>query len=465
MKIRLFMALLIGKAAVVLSRLAGNQGTDFPGRIARRINPAVLSELAGNIKQGIIIVTGTNGKTTTSNIMAAIIQENGSALVHNQEGANLITGITTAFISAAGLFRRRYFDYAILETDEANIPLLLDEIQPRAVLITNFFRDQLDRFGEPSAAIHMIKDALKNKRDIELILNADDPFLSDFEEQTGNKALFFGFATADYEGSTGGLDQTGKYCVICGHELDYRLSYYAQLGKYHCPSCNNKNPMADYTAYDLRMTPEIEFKIDEMQIKSPFQGFYNAYNILAAAATARYLGIDDPVIKNAIMKHQPQAGRMEKFIINGQPCLLILVKNPAGFNQVLTMMTREAGPKNLFIVLNDNAADGRDVSWIWDADAEIIASADTGVTEVICAGLRGADMALRVKYAGIKPDNITIVSDLHSGIQRTLAGEGETAYILCTYSALFECQKILSRMQEQMPAAPPEYQRSKVGSN
>ncbi len=465
MKVRKLMAVLIGKSAIVLSRIAGNQGTDLPGRIARRIYPPILSELAGSIKREIIIVTGTNGKTTTSNMIAAIIKENGCSLVHNKAGANLLSGITTAFIAAAGLFRPRCQDYALLETDEANVPLLLNEIKPQALLVTNFFRDQLDRYGELDNTIKLIRDALKGKSDLELILNGDDPLLADFAQQTGVKAWYYGFAETAYDELTSELSREGRYCVICGHELEYLRYHYAQLGKYHCPQCNNHNPDLNFTGHDLLMNPEIRFQINQLDVQSPYQGFYNAYNILAATAMAKRLGMSDPIIMQAILHYQPRAGRMEKFLIGGKPCRLILVKNPAGFNQILQMMTQDPVRKSLFIALNDNAADGRDISWIWDAEAEILARAAAGIAEVVCSGQRSGDMALRVKYAGVEPASIRIISGLQEGIEQTLKFESETAYILCTYTALFACRKILIKMQAQHQGTMPEYQRSQAGGS
>ncbi|MDD3893703.1 MAG: Mur ligase family protein [Syntrophomonadaceae bacterium] len=459
MKFLKFIAVITGKAAIVLSRIAGNQGTDFPGRIARKIYPPILSESAGDIKREIIIITGTNGKTTTSNMIAEIIRENGCSLVHNTEGANLLTGITTAFIPSASLFGRCSCDYALLETDEANVPLLLQEIQPQALLVTNFFRDQLDRYGELDNTIRLIRDAIKGKKDLELVLNADDPLLADFERYSGLKSWYYGFDDTAYDEFAGNNTREGRYCVLCGHELDYERYHYAQLGKYHCPACDNHNPDRDFTGHDLKMTPEISFKINEMEITSPYQGFYNAYNILAAVSMGKRLSIDDEVIQRAIMNYRPRAGRMEKFFINGKPCLLVLVKNPAGFNQILNMMTQDPARKGLFIALNDNAADGRDISWIWDTEAEIIARAEAGVAEVVCAGQRSGDMALRIKYAGFAPEYIRIISGLQAGIEQTLEIESETAYILCTYTALFECRKILIKMQHDSDAVP-EYRRS-----
>jgi len=465
MKVRKLMAVLIGKLVIILSRIAGNQGTDLPGRVARKIYPLILSDLAGNIKREIIIVTGTNGKTTTSNMIAAIIKENGCSLVHNQAGANLLSGITTAFIAAAGLFRTHCLDYALLETDEANVPLLLNEIKPQALLVTNFFRDQLDRYGELDNTIRLIRDALKGKSDLELILNADDPLQADFAQQTGVKAWYYGFTETTYDELTSELSREGRFCVVCGHELEYQRYHYAQLGKYHCPACNNQNPHPDFTGHDLQMNPEISFVINELDVQSPYQGFYNAYNILAAAAMAKRLGISDPIIKQAIFNYQPRAGRMEKFIIGGKPCRLILVKNPAGFNQILQMMTQDPGRKSLFIALNDNAADGRDISWIWDAEAEILARTEAGLAEIVCSGQRSGDMALRIKYAGVDTARIRIISGLQEGIEQTLKIESETAYILCTYTALFACRKILVKMQAQQQETMPEYQRSRAGGS
>ena len=452
MSLRLIIAVMVGKLAIFFSRIAGNQGTDFPGQLARRIYSPILSDLAEHINSGIIIVTGTNGKTTTSNMMAEIFRENGNTYVHNRAGANMLTGITTAFIKATNLSGTRSFDYALLETDEANVPLLLQEVEATVLLVTNFFRDQLDRFGELDYTVNLIKNAVQGHR-LELILNADDPLQSDFEMRTGLKCWYYGFDDTVYDELTSADSREGRYCVFCGHELSYERYHYAQLGQYRCPDCANHNPAADFTGHRLEMDPGIRFAVNQLDLQSSYQGFYNAYNILAAVAMGKHLGIDDDVIRSAILNYQPRAGRMEKFIIGGKPCLLVLVKNPTGLNQSLNMLALDPAQKSLFFALNDNAADGRDISWIWDADVEAVTRPEASIIKIICSGQRSGDIALRFKYAGFDTGRIRIESRLQEGIALTIAEESEAAFILCTYTALFTCRQIMLKMQKQSGGA------------
>jgi UDP-N-acetylmuramyl tripeptide synthase len=448
MSLRLIIAVAVGKLAIYLSRIAGNQGTDFPGRLARKIYPHILTSLAGHIQNGIIIVTGTNGKTTTSNMIAEIFRTNASSYVHNRAGANMLSGITTAFIKATSLSGQRDFDYALLETDEANVPLLLQEVNATMLIITNFFRDQLDRYGELDHTINLIKNAVQGSK-LELILNADDPLQSDFASRTGLKCYYYGFDDTVYDEFVSADSREGRYCVFCGHELQYARYHYAQLGEYHCPNCANHNPALHFTGQNLKMDPGINFQVNGLALHSSYQGFYNAYNILAAVSLGKRLGIQNEVIQRAIFTYQPRAGRMEKFMIADKPCLLVLVKNPTGLNQSLSMLLLDPREKSLFFALNDNAADGRDISWIWDADVETVTRPEARIRKIICSGQRSGDIALRMKYAGYSTDDIRIESRLQEGIALAVAEASETAYILCTYTALFSCRQIMLKMQKQ----------------
>ncbi|NLX01909.1 MAG: DUF1727 domain-containing protein [Syntrophomonadaceae bacterium] len=451
--IRLILALLVGKTLIIISRLLGNQGSSFPGKMALRIYPGILSELAAQVKGKIIVVTGTNGKTTTSNMLASIITETGAALIHNQSGANMLSGITTAFIDKSSITGRKQFDCALLETDEANVPLLLREIDPGLLLITNFFSDQLDRFGELDTIINKIKDAVNN-REIDLLLNADDPLTAHFQDLSSASRYYFGFAATSYDSYDSRENREGRHCVICGQELEYRRYHYASLGQFTCLGCGSHNPELDFTGHNLVMNPTIELMVDDLEINSPYQGFYNAYNVLAAAAAARMLDINKQHIQRAIANYQPQAGRMETFHINGIPAVLILVKNPAGLNQSITAVIQDQTYKNLFFALNDNAGDGRDISWIWDADMEIIEEEQNRIKHIVCSGLRSGDMALRVKYAGYPVDRLEIKTDLKEAIEHITQLECEKIYLLSTYSALFECRKILLELQKRTAKTP-----------
>lgn len=449
-RIRLILALLAGKTLITISRLLGNQGSSFPGKMARRIYPAILEELAAQVKGKIIVVTGTNGKTTTSNMLARIITETGAALVHNKSGANMLPGITTAFIEKSSLIGHKQFDYALLETDEANVPLLLKEVDPGLLLITNFFSDQLDRFGELDNIVKMIKDAVNNRK-IDLLLNADDPLTAHFSDLNSVNHFYFGFTATSYDSRE---SRESRHCLICGQELEYRCYHYAGLGQFDCSGCGSHNPEPDFTGHNLVMNPAIELMVDDLKINSPYQGFYNAYNVVAAVAAARMLGINEQHIQKAIANYQPQAGRMEIFHINGRPAVLTLVKNPTGLNQSLTTVIQDHASKNLFFALNDNAGDGRDISWIWDADMEVIEDEQERIKHIVCSGLRSGDMALRVKYAGYSVERLAIKTNLKEAIEHITGLEGEKTYLLSTYSALFECRKILLDLQKRSAKIP-----------
>ncbi|MGS0764743.1 MurT ligase domain-containing protein [Syntrophomonas curvata] len=449
-KLRFILAIAIGKILILFSRWIGNQGSNFPGKMARRVYPGILRELAARITGRIIIVTGTNGKTTTSNMLAQIINQTGASLVHNQAGANMIPGITTAFIAATGITGQKQFDYALLETDEANVPLLLKEVKAGLILITNFFRDQLDRYGELDYTVQVIREAVKG-RGIDLILNADDPLSAHFQGLTAVHCWYYGFAPGSYDSYESRESREGRYCVICGQELQYQRYHYAQLGKYSCPGCGNHNPSPDFTGHGLVMHPAIELMVDDMLLSSPYQGFYNAYNIVAAVSAARLLGIEPRYIQKAIADFKPRAGRMESFTVNGRPNILILVKNPTGLNQSLAAVMENPAVKHLFFALNDQVADGRDISWIWDADIEAIET-DRKIKQIVCSGIRSGDIALRMKYAGYPADQLIIKSNLKEGIEYVTSLEGDVSYILSTYTALFECRKILLSLQKRSGA-------------
>lgn len=455
MKCRKILAIIAAKLAIYLSRMLGNQGSHFPGRLARRIYPQILSELAKNITVNTIIITGTNGKTTTTNMVAAILKENGSTYVHNQAGANMLTGITTAFIQNTNLSGTRLFDYALLEVDEANVGLLLKEIKDDYLAITNFFRDQLDRYGELDHTINIIKDAVIGS-EIKLLLNGDDPLQAHFEKQTSLSCYYYSFSDTRYDEFESSESREGRYCVFCGNELIYRRYHYAQLGSFTCPHCHSQNPPADFIAYDLLLTPSIHMAVNELEIISPYNGFYNAYNVLTAVALGHLLNIPGEVIQTGIARFQPQAGRMETFYINGKKVVLILVKNPTGLNQSLSMLLNDSDDKNIFIALNDNAADGRDISWIWDSNLEIITNDNAFINKVICSGLRSGDIAVRVKYAGVKTDDIIIKTILQEGIEMVVDLDSAASYIFSTYTALFECRKILAKMQNRSSGTSEE---------
>ena len=449
--LRKWLALLVGKILILFSRLLGNQGSNFPGRVALRIYPGLLRDLAARVQGQVILVTGTNGKTTTANMIAAVLRENGSTFVHNRAGANMLSGITTAFIECSNLWGNRVFDYALLETDEANVPLVFQHSHPSLVLVTNFFRDQLDRYGELDYTVRTIRTAVQGGG-ATLLLNGDDPVMAHFTDLEKVNIRYYGFAPSGYERQESMESREGRYCIRCGQELHYEHYHYAQLGQFHCPGCGNRNPSLDFTARDLQLDEGIGFRVKDLIILSPYRGFYNAYNALAAVSVGLTLAVDKKSIRRALKAFKPQAGRMETFHPGGKRATLILVKNPTGLNQALLTLSQEPAGKDLFFALNDNVADGRDISWIWDADLELIAGeAGEKIGKIVCSGLRSGDMAVRFKYAGFNPGSLILEADLEKGIVEALQGETEEVYLLSTYTALFQCRKILQQLEKSLP--------------
>ncbi|WP_054695691.1 Mur ligase family protein [Syntrophomonas palmitatica] len=452
-RFRLLLAISAGKILIGLSRLFGNQGSNFPGKIARHICPQLLSRLSQNINMGIIVVAGTNGKTTTSNMIAAILRTQGYSVVHNRAGANMLPGISTAFVQSTNITGSRRFDYALLETDEATVPLLFKEVKVSNLLLTNFFRDQLDRYGELDRIVGLIKKSLAG-HSVELLLNGDDPIMMYFAIEKELHCHYYGFNKTSYDSHESMESREGRYCINCGQELVYDYYHYSQLGNYSCPACGSHRPQMEFVGSDLNLEDGIKLQVNDFYVTSPYRGFYNAYNVLAAASLARMLGIKPAAIQHAIWNYRPRAGRMEEFHIGDKRAVLILVKNPTGLNQSLSAVTSDPKPKNIFFALNDNPADGRDVSWIWDADLEILNFAGSFIETLVCSGIRSGDIALRFKYSGLPAEQITIEPDLEKGIACCLQGRGKISYILSTYTALFACQKILFNLEKRAAKLP-----------
>ncbi|MBO8138631.1 MAG: DUF1727 domain-containing protein [Desulfotomaculum sp.] len=447
-------AVIGGKISSLMSKLAGGRGSSLPGVVARRIYSRSLKKLASQIKSGVIMVTGTNGKTTTNNMIAKVLEAGGRRVIYNEEGANLITGITACFVRFSNITGSLDYDYASLEVDEASFPKVVKEVKPDIVVVTNFFRDQLDRYGELDKTVQVVKSALESLNDVTLILNADDPLAAQLGLLTGHKAVYYGIDRQ--EGTERAVAQTreSRFCPRCGTELHYSYYHYSQLGGYRCPSCHFKRPKPDVEGTDVSTvnggySTRVCFSEGCSSINLQTAGFYNLYNALAAFAVGRLLGLDNETVQAGLERYTPAIGRMERFRYRDKPCLLNLVKNPTGYNEGLATLLSIPGSKDVFMALNDNAADGRDISWIWDVDFEILARHLDELQSFTCSGTRAEEMALRLKYAGVPTSRITVIGDLESAITVSLQGEAETAYLFATYTALWPSQSILCRLAEK----------------
>lgn len=448
-------AVLSGKLAAKLSRLTGGRGSSLPGVVARRIYSRVLQELACQIKKEIIMVIGTNGKTTTNNMIAKIMQAGGHKVVFNEEGANLITGVTACLVRSASYTGVVESDYALLEVDEASFPKVIQEVQPQIVVITNFFRDQLDRYGELDKTVALIKNALHKLNDITLVLNADDPLVAQLGQSTKHKVIYYGVARQQNWERPAIQTRESRFCPFCGGELHYHYYHYSQLGDYNCLQCAFTRPELNLEAINIKtvngyINADICYQENCYHLSLRAAGFYNLYNALAAFTIGCLMEMNDAIIKKGLDRYTPAIGRMEHFRYQDKLVLLNLVKNPTGYNEGLVTLLAMPGTKDVFMAVNDNDADGQDISWLWDVEFEILASLpEEAIKSFTCSGTRAAEIALRLKYAGIPINKITVIPDLEQAVPAVLHGKAKMTYFFTTYTALWSAQRILCELAKK----------------
>lgn len=446
MRIRIIAAIAAGKVAHYLSRIFGGRGSSLPGVVALRVFPGTLEALARQVPCA-VLVTGTNGKTTTNNMLAGVLESCGRRVIANREGANLITGVTAAFIRAAGIRGGLKHDAALLEVDEAAFPQVAELVKPKVVVVTNFFRDQLDRYGELDKTVSYIKTTLQRIPAVKLVLNADDPLVAQFAG-VGRPFIFYGLGNRIRGKEAQTPTREARFCPLCGKEFIYAYYHYSQLGAFRCPGCGFARPPADVeanTVFTTDHTTHCSVRVKETltQVILPTSGFYNVFNALAVLGAGLWLGIAPEKIAASLSTYMPAVGRLQKFVYKGRPVYLNLVKNPAGFNESLNLIGSPQ-PKDVFIALNDNDADGRDISWIWDVDFESL-ERQKQILCFVCSGRRAEEMALRLKYAGVPTGKIEVHPAIKSGVRRVLEGMGSGVYLLATYTALWPVDKILRR--------------------
>lgn len=455
MQLRLVLAVWAGKLAMWLSRILGRgSGSSLPGMVALRIYPGVLAQLTNQIREGIILVTGTNGKTTTSNMLADILAGEGARVVDNRKGANLITGVTASLVRSASLTGRLTKDWAVLEVDEAAFPGVYHQVVPQIVVVTNFFRDQLDRYGELDTTVCLVKESIAGQTGVQLVLNADDPLVAGFAKVAKLVPVFYGLGPHRNTGVAATGAKEARFCPQCGDELSYRYYHYSQLGDYTCPHCDFARPLPDLEVVnandDLDTTGgTVVYQGVRTELVLPTGGLHNLYNAMAALTAAAVTGVSPTAGVEYMREYSVATGRMERFVHRGRPVLLNLVKNPAGFNQGLVMMAKATGRRDVLIAINDNDADGRDVSWLWDVDFEMLGNEHAAYNYFLCAGQRGGDMAVRLKYAGVPMEKILVEGDLEQAVELALNGGGDRVFLLATYTALWPVEKYLHKRAER----------------
>ncbi len=421
--LRAGVAVIGGRAAGALSRrLHLGGGTSIVGIVAQRLYPGIVGHLAGQLEHGSVMVTGTNGKTTTSGFIAAILRDAGLRVWHNREGSNLMSGVASSLVIRAlpnGNLRGKGRAISILEIDEAVVSQAVQTIPPRVAVFTNLFRDQLDRYGEVDTVAARWRGAVESlPASTTLVLNADDPTIAYLGELFKGQVIYFGIddPTVDLarQGNASERHQVidTRTCQRCGSEYTYTLRLYSHMGHYHCSNCGLVRPRPDIRAINIhpegfdRLRVRVATATVEHDIVVPLPGLYNVYNTLAAITVAQALQINwDPIV-TGVEQFKPAFGRGERVQVEGRNVRLLLAKNPTGFNEVLRTLFSDGTPRNVLFVLNDNVADGRDVSWIWDVDFEWVVQQ---TTTLVVAGSRTLDLALRLKYAGVEQRDMTIV--------------------------------------------------------
>ena len=480
MDIRTILAVNAAKAVRAAGHLLGKQGTSLPGRVALKLQPLFIKRLTEQVKGKVIVVCGTNGKTTTNNLLCSMLEAQGYKVVCNHAGANMAEGIAAAFAEAADMLGQVNADYACLEVDEATARHVFGSLQPDLCIITNLFRDQLDRYGEIDLTMEVLKEAIRTAPDARLVINGDDPLTAYLAMESGNAFVSFGISAGAGAGTRAGIQagvqaggqagvqagtrtgeaadaeagaldaeagapdaevgapdaeagsevREGRCCKRCGAQLHYDVYHFSQLGVSHCPNCGFARPKIDYEALNVRLGKAgscgddvaggLSFDIGGQRIEAPMSGLYNVYNLLAVWAALAETGCGTEAgygaeaghgakagrgaeaFNEVLREFKPQFGRSEVFRIGGTRVLLNLAKNPAGFNQNIAAMLEDRSLKDLIIAINDNAQDGRDISWLWDVDFDRLS--DDTIRSATAGGTRAPDMRLRLKYEGIRAE-------------------------------------------------------------
>jgi UDP-N-acetylmuramyl tripeptide synthase len=465
---RLAAGIAAAKAVGSLARAAGRGGgTSLPGKLLVRVEPRAIGRLAERLEHGSVVVSATNGKTTTAAMIASVLERTGERLVHNRAGANMAGGVASALAAAARRGGRELAgDFGLFEVDEFWLGPVVEELEPRALLLGNLYRDQLDRYGELETIADRWAGVVAASR-ARLVLNADDPLVADL----GRAARVGGhdFGGGPPAGGVGGAREgvvyfgvdddslalpelqhasDSKHCRNCGTAYVYEAVYLAHLGHYRCPNCGQARPAPAVMATDVELHGirsaafTLRSVAGDRRIELPLPGLYNVYNALGAAALCLTLGASLDDVVAGLAGVAPAFGRAETLQLAGRPTSILLVKNPAGANEVLRTLALEGSELDLFGVLNDRTADGRDVSWVWDADWELLAGR---VRRMTCSGTRAAELALRMKYAGVAPERLHVVGELEAGLDAALAAGSGPLYALPTYTALLELRELLAR--------------------
>jgi UDP-N-acetylmuramyl tripeptide synthase len=428
--------------AALSRRVGAGGGTTIPGKLLAQLDPDAIDRLAAGLPEGTALVSATNGKTTTAAMTAEILRPR-HRLAHNAAGANLVSGVASALLAD------RDADLGLFEVDEGALPELMRRLRPRSVCLGNLFRDQLDRYGELELVAERWRAAVDRlPEQAQLVYNADDPQIAAVSEAHAGSVAF---GLDDHRVARPALQHAAdsKFCVRCGTPYVYAAAYVGHLGDYRCPRGHHERPPLDVLARDisLRGLDSASFLLvapeGSREIALRLPGLYNVYNAVAAAALARALGSELDDIAAGLERFSAAFGRFQRVPVGDKGILLLLIKNPTGANEAIRTLVDGGAPSLLVVALNDEIADGRDVSWIWDVDFEPLLP---GLDRLIASGGRAAELALRFRYGGLDEDAIELVPDLEGALDRGLAltPAGGELVLLPTYTAMLGLQQLLA---------------------
>ena len=449
MSVRTGVARLAGVACAAAMRLAGKGATTLPGRVALALDGRLIAGLAPKLARGSIVVCGTNGKTTTNNVLAQAVEAGGASVLCNRAGANMESGVATALLPGSAA------DWGVFENDELSTVRIVPELRPRYLVLLNLFRDQLDRCGELDRVQDVIVQALAGSPETTLLYNGDDPLCEGVAlraRAAGSKTLAFGIdedLRLPADRVTG-----GAFCQVCGAPLRYDYRAYGHLGAYACTNgaCDFGRPRLDFRATAVRVGEDgVSFDAQgpngaPVRLTARWGGTYMVYNLLAAWAAVRLAGVGDAQFQGVLDTYHPENGRLQRFDVGGRQVTLNLAKNPTGFNQNMALLLADPAPKAVYVCINDNYNDGKDVSWLWDVDFERMGQARP--LRVFVGGHRANDMQVRLKYADVSSELADSVAQV---IERCADLPAAChLYVLTNYSALWPAKAELEKMGESL---------------
>lgn len=445
MSLRRLAAVWTAKIAHVGCKAVGKQGATLAGKLALRIDPSILKELGKQVKKEVFVVCGTNGKTTTNNILYSVLKAEGKKVVYNHTGSNMLNGVVSAFVLAAKWTGNLDADYACIEIDEASTVRVFPHLKPDYMIVTNLFRDQLDRYGEIDATMNFLKTSMQMAPDMKVIVNGDDALTTFIAMESGNEYITYGIGERYFkDGENLKEMHEGNICKKCGGKLHYNFYHYSQLGDYECISCDFKRPELNFNAKNITEGGKLSFDVDNFHISASYRGFYNVYNILAVYAATKSIGLTLENFNEVLETSERQYGRMEHFSIKGTDILLNLAKNPAGFNQNVMAVLEDKKDKDIIILVNDKEQDGIDVTWLWDVDFDKFA--DESVKSITTCGLRRQDLSLRLKYVGVSSVQ---EADIEKAIRDRIEHGVGNLYLLVNFTGLLGTHNVLKKLEAE----------------